>query len=101
MAVTERLSVCITCEGGAALADALAARVPVQRVACMNVCDRPACLSVREEGKAAYLFGGVSAEMASEVETFLGLFDAAAGGIVEDARPLDKLRFCLIGRIPA
>lgn len=101
MGVTERLSVCITCDGGVALAEALEARVPVQRVACMNVCDKPACVSVREGGKPAYLFGNVTPAMADEVVTFLRLFDEAEAGNVTDARPLAQLRFCLIGRIPA
>ncbi|RME16973.1 MAG: DUF1636 domain-containing protein [Alphaproteobacteria bacterium] len=98
--MTARVSVCVSCAGGSALADALARDVAINRVDCMNVCTKPACLSVREAGKAAYLFGDVSAEMADNVRTFLGLYEDAEAGIIEDARPIGKLRFCLIGRIP-
>ncbi len=96
-----RVSVCIGCEGGHALADALEVQHPVARVECMNVCSNPACLSVRDTGKAAYLFGGVSADLAENVTTFLALYEAAEAGIVADARPIGDLRFKLIGRIPA
>jgi predicted metal-binding protein len=96
-----RVAVCIGCDGGTALAEALEARMPVTRAHCMNACARPVCLSVREEGKAAYLFGDVDPALVDEVELFLELFDAAKKGIVTDARPLGELRFKLIGRIPA
>ncbi|MAM63730.1 DUF1636 family protein [Maritimibacter sp. UBA3975] len=96
-----RVAVCIGCEGGTALADALAARMKVERAHCMNACARPVCLSVREEGKAAYLFGDVDPTLADEVETFLALYDAAPKGLITDARVLERLRFKLIGRIPA
>lgn len=96
-----QLSVCITCKGGAELADTLDGVVAVNRVDCMNVCTRPACLSVRDTGKAAYLFGDVTPDMADNVTTLLDLYEGAEGGIVADARPIGALRFCLIGRIPA
>lgn len=95
------LSVCIGCDGGAALADALSASVPINRVVCMNVCTRPACVSLREEGKLAYLFGDVRADMAPEVHRLLALYDADETGAISDARPLGSLRHCLIGRLPA
>lgn len=99
--MTGRVSVCTGCDGGEALAKALSAHIPVARVDCMNVCANPACVSVRDEGKAAYLFGGVSADLAENVARFLALYDAAEAGIVSDARPIGELRFKLIGRIPA
>lgn len=95
-----RVSVCTGCAGGGALASALAQEMPVTKVACMNVCTRPACLAVRAEGKAAYLFGDVSEDMTPEIHALLGLYEAAPDGIIHDARPLGALRFCLIGRIP-
>lgn len=94
------LSVCVGCSGGADLALALKDDGAVQ-VDCMNVCDKPACISLREDGKAAYLFGNVSAEMAGDVRMLVTLYDAAPTGVIEDARPLGKLRSELIGRIPA
>lgn len=96
-----RVAVCIGCEGGMALADALGTKMEVERAHCMNACARPVCLSVREEGKAAYLFGDVDPSLVGEVEMFLGLYDAAKKGIITDARALERLRFKLIGRIPA
>lgn len=94
-----RVSVCVNCEGGTALADALGPEV--RRAGCMNACNKPPCLSVREDGKAAYLFGEVGPELAPEVALFLDLYDAARGGVITDARSLVNLRFRLIGRIPA
>ena len=99
-----RVSVCIGCEGGAALAAALEALSPpvaAQRVPCMNVCDNPACVSVRATGKPAYLFAGVGAGQAAEVAAFRAMFEGSETGEIADARPLGRLRFCLIGRIPA
>ncbi len=96
-----RLAVCVSCEGGAALADALEERMELTRTDCMNVCSRPACVSVRETGKPAYLFGDVDATLAPNVLRFVALYDAAEAGIVTDARPIGDLRFKLIGRIPA
>ena len=97
------LSVCITCDGGADLADALDAvlEAPVSRVECMNVCTRPACLSLRAPGKVAYLFGDVTRADAPNVPTLLALYDSTKDGIIEDARALGDLRMKLIGRIPA
>jgi len=94
------LSVCINCDGGVALADAVSEFADVSRVDCMNVCTRPACLSLRAEGKMAYLFGDVRADKAQEVRALLKLYSAAETGCIEDARPLGSLRHCLIGRVP-
>jgi predicted metal-binding protein len=94
------LSVCINCDGGEALADAVSAFAEVTRVDCMNVCTRPACLSLRDEGKMAYLFGDVSADMAKQVHALLKMYSTAETGEIEDARPLGPLRHCLIGRLP-
>lgn len=99
--MTGQVSVCVGCDGGAALADALSGDIAINRVECMNVCTRSACLSVRQTGKAAYLFGNVSVKMADNVRAFLNLYEATATGMIDDARPIGELRFCLIGRIPA
>lgn len=97
--MADRVSICLGCTGGAALADALGDRVI--GVPCMNVCDQPATLALRAAGKWAYLFSGVTPDMADEVIALMALYDAAPDGEITDARPIPKLRHCLIGRIPA
>lgn len=99
--MASKLAVCVSCDGGAALADRLEETLPVTRVECMNVCTRPASVSVREEGKAAYLFGDMTAELAPNILTFLDLYASSEGGIIADARPIGEMRFHLIGRLPA
>jgi predicted metal-binding protein len=107
-----RVTICEGCrtEGGpakgAAMAEALRGLVPggveVALTDCMIVCGAPVTVSVRAEGKAAYLFSGVQPDVqVAEVATFVGLYLAAEGGIVEDVRPCGDLRFRLVGRIPA
>jgi predicted metal-binding protein len=100
--MTDRVSVCGGC-GGAGLAGLLQGRLPdVVLVDCMHVCGRPVAVSFRGESKAAYLFAGVDpVAQIDEIVTFAGLYAAAKGGIVEDARPCGDLRLCLVGRIPA
>ncbi|WP_235905726.1 DUF1636 family protein [Pseudooceanicola pacificus] len=99
------ISICGDCEGdGAALAAAVAARDPgaeVRVVPCMNLCSRPVTVAARAEGKAAYLFGGVTPDEAEAVATFARMYAQAPDGVIADARPLGRLRLCLIGRIPA
>jgi predicted metal-binding protein len=74
----------------------------VRAQACLNVCDKPTALAFRAEGKAAYLFAGVDAEAdAADVEAFAKLYAESPDGWIEDARSAGRLRFCLIGRIPA
>ena len=98
-----RVSVCVNCAGGMDLARALDAELaePVARVGCMNTCARPLCLSVRQTGRAAYVFGDMRVDQAAQVALFLGLYDAAPGGVITDARPLGDLREQLIARLPA
>lgn len=100
--MTDRVSVCGGC-GGGALAGLLQGRLPdVAVVDCMNVCGRPVAVSFRGPGKAAYLFAGVDpVAQVDEIVVFAGLYTDAKGGIVEDARPCGDLRLCLVGRIPA
>ena len=107
MAMADRISICAGClgAGAEALAATLRARVPAAEVAlasCMNVCGQPATVSLRAEGKAAYLFAGVDvAGQIEEIVAMAGLYAAAPDGMIEDARPLGDLRLCLVGRIPA
>ena len=106
--------ICTTCadlEGdpkGAALIEDVSVRLApigdfeVRGQACLNVCDKPTALAFRAGGKAAYLFAGVDAEKdAGDVAAFAKMYKDSADGWIEDARPAGRLRFCLIGRIPA
>ena len=99
------ISICGEGEGaGAALAGAVGALpegVALRLAPCMNVCSRPVTVAARAEGKAAYLFGGVGPADAAALATFARLYAGAPDGMIADARPLGRLRFCLIGRIPA
>lgn len=69
---------------------------------CLSACSKPNSLSFRAEGKAAYLFAGVDpVEDRGDIAAFARLYAATPDGWIEDARPAGRLRFCLIGRIPA
>lgn len=101
----DRITVCATCREGAGgrLAERLAGEGAEMRlVGCLFACGRPLALAVAGEGKATYLFAGVDPEaQAEEVAAFLRLFREAPAGEVADARAAGRLRFCLLGRIPA
>ncbi len=107
----DRITLCGGCRPGegAALADGLRTLLAEEGLAtgvaltdCMVVCERPVTLSVRAEGKAAYLFSGVDpVTQADEIVAFARLYADAPGGIIEDARPCGDLRYLLVGRLPA
>lgn len=111
--MAEVVTICEGCRkaGGPALGAVMADRLrglladtatEVRLTDCMIVCGDPVTVSVRAEGKAAYLFSGVDPEtQVSEVATFVRLYAATPDGIVEDVRPCGDLRFRLLGRIPA
>jgi predicted metal-binding protein len=74
----------------------------VQAFECMSACANPTAISFRAKGKAAYLFSGIDpATDHDDILAFADLYQAADDGWIEDARPCGRLRFCLIGRIPA
>jgi predicted metal-binding protein len=74
----------------------------VETFECMSACANPNAISFRAPGKAAYLFSGVDAERDQEdIIAFARMYLAAKDGWIEDARPCGRLRFCLMGRIPA
>ncbi len=74
----------------------------VQTFECMSACANPTAISFRANGKAVYLFSGIDpATDHNDILAFADLYQAAADGWIEDARPCGRLRFCLIGRIPA
>ncbi|MFW8594914.1 DUF1636 family protein [Cribrihabitans neustonicus] len=68
---------------------------------CMSGCRRPQTLAVRQSGKTAYLFGGISAADLPDLMTFLRLYAGSLDGDFADARPLGALRFKALARIPA
>jgi len=69
---------------------------------CMNACSEPTALSFRASGKAAYLFAGVDPSAdGADILGFARLYLDSVDGVIEDARPSGRLRFCLRGRIPA
>jgi predicted metal-binding protein len=104
----DRITVCATCREGAGarlaerLGAALGGTAEVRLADCLFACSSPLALAVSGEGKATYLFAGLDPEgQAGEVLAFAGLFREAPLGEVADARPCGRLRFCLLGRIPA
>jgi predicted metal-binding protein len=110
--MTQRITICSGCRaadgqpGGEAMAARLQARLgdlaSVGTTDCMIVCGQPVTVSIREDGKAAYLFSGVDPEAQfDELATFARLYAEAPDGIIDDVRPCGDLRFRLIGRIPA
>lgn len=84
-----------------AVRDALDVKVEVVLTPCMNLCDEPVSLALRAPGKMAYLFSGTGPDDVKDIAALAKLFVEAEGGVIEDARPAGRLRFCLKGRIPA
>ncbi len=104
--------VCDTCAApseapkGAAFAQSLRLAdldgVEIRTVSCLNMCDAPLALALRGPGKAAYLFSGVQPDAdVADTLALIRLYRAARDGVITDARPAGRLRFCLAGRIPA
>lgn len=103
--MTKRLVICRTCDGpGQALADALCVRLPDWDVVmhdCLSVCAEPVSLAVQADGKATYVFAGLTDADVDDAVAFAALYDTCADGWVADARPAGRLRFCLTSRVPA
>lgn len=114
--MTHKLFICETCLGadgqksGADIADAVVRLlndrggcndVDVIKTPCLNICDEPVSLALRAQGKMAYLFSGIEREDVHDIAVLVDLYVQAKGGVIEDARPAGRLRFCLKGRIPA
>ena len=70
-------------------------------VDCMSGCARSSAVSVRQEGKTAYLFGDLSQDDLADLVTFAQLYAQRTDGTFADARPLGALREKVIARIPA
>jgi predicted metal-binding protein len=112
-----RIVVCATCApetGGAGAErflaslrealdrDGLGDAVALAPVDCMGACAEPVALALQGEGRASYLFAGVSpmddlTDIVGTCRHYLSLPD----GWIVDARPCGRLRHCLKGRIPA
>ena len=110
-----RLLICDTCQrdSGSAAEDRaeldrhLAAaglddRVVVAASACLGGCATPASIAGQSDGRASYVFSGLTiASDAPDIIAFCQTYLAATDGWIEDARPLGRLRHCLRARIPA
>ncbi|MDW3117643.1 DUF1636 domain-containing protein [Roseovarius pacificus] len=106
-----RIVVCSTCEGvdgkgfAARLRIALAQRglaFEVQDHACMSNCVRPLSVAFAAPGKATYLFADIDPAIdLDDTLAFAAMYADCADGWIEDARDAGRLRFCLVGRVPA
>ena len=100
-----RFILCAGCCGARDdLAQAIAAACPGRPVvlaSCLSVCKAPATLAAQGAGRATYVFSGLTVEDAADVATFARAYDAAPHGWIVDARPLGRLRFRLVTRVPA
>ena len=106
-----RVIICDTCAApgdapqGAAFAEALRASLPqsvsVETTPCMNQCDRPVSMALREDGKDIYLLHSVDPSRDfDDTVALVMLYTQAEGGTIKDARPAGRLRHCLSGRVP-
>ncbi|MBY6057106.1 DUF1636 domain-containing protein [Leisingera daeponensis] len=103
------LTLCRTCRDAdpaflgqvAAALEASGGKVRLQQVECMSGCKRPQTLAMRQSGKTAYLFGEITAGDLPDILTFLRMYEVSPDGNFADARPLGRLRFKVIARIPA
>jgi len=75
--------------------------VVVRNAACMLVCGEPISVSLSGPEKVSYLFSDVKVEDVQNLITLLHMYKANRTGLISDARPLGRLRFCLKGRLPA
>lgn len=77
------------------------AELTVVGTACLNICDEPVSMALRAPNKMAYLFSDIHPGDLDDILALAGLYLNAPGGVIEDARPAGRLRFCLKGRVPA
>lgn len=103
--MSKRIVICNSCEGpGKALAASVQGQLEGWDVVlhdCLSVCAEPVSLAVQAQGKATYVFAGLSDGDAADVTAFAALYDASPDGWVDDARSAGRLRFCLKSRVPA
>ncbi|QFT82375.1 hypothetical protein FIU89_17255 [Roseovarius sp. THAF27] len=80
----------------------LAKTVMVVERGCMNGCASPVSMAMQGPGRATYFFNGVDpAADAEDIVATLHAYLATPDGWIEDAQPCGRLRFCLVGRVPA
>ncbi|MCA8879932.1 MAG: DUF1636 family protein [Rhodobacteraceae bacterium] len=98
----------ILCGGCCDAAEALAQEIgavssgrAVHIASCLSVCKSPATLAAQGEGRATYVFAGIEAGDVADIAAFARAYDAAPHGWIADARPLGRLRFKLVTRVPA
>lgn len=109
--MTHRVVVCSTCEGkdGKGFAETLRAAFAkaglpfeVQDFDCMSNCGKPLSVAFKSPDKATYLFGEIDPDTdLDDTVAFARMYLASDDGWIEDARGAGRLRFCLIGRVPA
>jgi predicted metal-binding protein len=75
--------------------------VDVVETGCMSVCSDPVTVAAQGAGRASYVFSGIGPGDLGDLKGFAAAYAAAPAGWIEDARPLGRLRFCLLTRIPA
>lgn len=68
---------------------------------CLSACDEPVAVAVQAEGRATYVFAGLTETDAQDIGAFAAAYEDAPAGWIADARPLGRLRFCLKSRVPA
>ena len=103
-----RVTLCSSCTlGQSGFAEQLAKALRDARIAaevtttdCMSGCTRPSTCAFRAPGKAAYLFGDLTAADLPDLLTFARHYDASPDGTLADARVLGALRMKAIARIP-
>lgn len=103
-----KITLCTSCAlGRGGFAETLGAAVAAEGIAaelatveCLSGCTRPSSIAFRAAGKTAYLFGDLTEDDLPDLLTFARLYAASADGTFADARPLGRLRFKAMARIP-
>ncbi len=69
---------------------------------CMNGCARPVSMALQGRARATCFFAGVDPVAdADDIVATVEAYIAAPAGWIEDAQSCGRLRFCLVGRVPA
>lgn len=101
-----RVFVCSECPAGAQRLAMIAAELAgagcaVRAPTCLAGCRSGGSVAIRAPGRMAWLFGPVAAEDLADLHRFLELYRSDPRGEIHDARPLERLRFKALARIPA
>ena len=112
--MTMNICICMTCAPAASVtvsklrlmaaisAAGLTDIVSVSTAACLGACQTPSSVALQGQGRASYLFSGISFD--TDIDDLIATcctYLKAPGGWIEDARPCGRLRSCLRARIPA